>query len=237
MTEWKAKRFWKDTTVAPEGTGWHVLLDQRPVRTPAKASMILPTEVMAAAIAAEWAAQEGEIAPLSMPVTRSANAAIDRVAPQQAEVAQMLAAYAETDLLCHRAAHPEGLATRQAEDWDPILDWAAETLEARLLATQGVLPIKQPQRSLDRVAQTIAAVEPFHLTALHDLVTLSGSVLLGLAVAHEHLDPDTAWRLSRIDEDWQIEQWGHDDEAEANEAYRAAQFGHAVRFWRLASGE
>jgi len=237
MTEWKAKRFWKETTVTSEGDGWQVLLDQRPVRTPAKAAMILPTEPMAQAIAEEWASQEGEIDPLSMPVTRSANAAIDRVAPQQAEVAEMLAAYAETDLLCHRAGQPEALATRQAEGWDPVLDWAAESLGARLVATEGVLPATQPANSLARIADELGRVEPFRLTALHDLVTLSGSVLLGLAVAHGRLDPDTAWGLSRIDEDWQIEQWGPDEEAAAQTAHRAAQFAHAVRFWRLASSE
>ncbi|AHM03974.1 Chaperone [Roseibacterium elongatum DSM 19469] len=237
MTEWKAKRFWKQATVTRDADGWQVLLDGRPVRTPAKAAMILPSEDMAQAIALEWDAQQDEIAPLTMPVTRSANAAIDRVATQHAEVAEMLAAYGETDLLCHRADHPDELVARQTADWDPLLDWAADRLGARLFPTAGVLPVAQPRDSLDRLGQVIAETGPFRLTALHDLVTLSGSAVLGLAVAYGRLPPDDAWRLSRIDEDWQIEQWGRDEEADAMAAHKAGQFSHAAWFWHLASGE
>jgi hypothetical protein len=152
MTGWKAKRFWKDATVVQDASGWHVLLDGRPVRTPAKAAMDLPTEEMASAIAGEWAAQGEEIDPLSMPVTRSANSAIDRVATQHREVAEMLAAYAETDLLCHRADGPERLCDLQAEAWDPILDWAAERFGARLVPTTGILPSVQPEPALRRLS-------------------------------------------------------------------------------------
>lgn len=237
MTEWKAKRFWKDVAVVEEGGAWQVRLDARPVRTPAKSELRLPTRVMAEAMAAEWAAQEGEIDPMSMPVTRSANAAIDRVAPQKDEVVQMLAAYAETDLLCHRADHPKELANRQAQHWDPLLDWAAEAFGARLFPTEGILAVDQPADSLARLAGILHDNGSFHLTALHDLVTLSGSLILGLSVAHGRLAPDDAWAFSRIDEDWQIEQWGEDEEALAFARARAAQFSHAAYFWRLSSGE
>ncbi|MDG4650233.1 ATP12 family protein [Roseibacterium sp. SDUM158017] len=235
MSGWKAKRFWKDVSVARNEGGWHVLLDSRPVRTPAKAAMDLPTEAMALAVAEEWAAQEGDIDALSMPVTRSANSAIDRVAPQHDEVAGMLAAYAETDLLCHRAESPEALAERQAKGWDPLLDWAAEAHGARLLATAGILPVAQPAESLERLALGLRALDPFRLTALHDLVTLSGSLILGLAVAGGRIDVEAGWRLSRIDEDWQIEQWGEDEEAAEAAAYKFEQFRHADRFWRLSA--
>jgi chaperone required for assembly of F1-ATPase len=235
MTEWKARRFWTDVTVAGAAGGWQVLLDSRPVRTPAKAPMDLPTEAMAQAVAKEWAAQEDEIDPLGMPITRSANSAIDRVEPQHGEVAGMLAAYAETDLLCHRADAPETLARRQAEGWDPLLDWAAEAYGARLWPTAGILPVEQPPGSLRRLHATVRELDAFRLAALHDLVTLSGSLVLALAVARRRIDPEIGWALSRIDEDWQIEQWGEDEEAARAAARKFDQFRHADRFWSLAS--
>lgn len=236
MTEWKAKRFWSAAkSVALDTGGWQVELDGRPVRTPAKAPMILPTAVMADAVAAEWDAQDKEIKPLTMPVTRSANAAIDRVVPQKAEVAAMLAAYAETDLLCHRADSPAELVERQSQGWDALLDWAREELSAPLIATAGILAVAQPPQSLSRIAEEVASTDEFQMTALHDLVSLSGSVVLGLAVAHKRLSPQEAWDLSRIDEVWQIEQWGEDEEATELAQAKCAQFLHAAWFWTLSS--
>lgn len=214
---------------------WHVLLDGRPVRTPAKAAMDLPTEKMAQAIAKEWAAQTDVIDPLSMPVTRSANSAIDRVAPQKAEVADMLAAYAETDLLCHRADGPDRLRQQQAVEWDPLLDWADVEFGARLYPTYGILPVAQPEQALARLSKTVHAIDSFRLTALHDLVSLSGSLILGLAVARGRLDISEAWRISRIDEAWQIAQWGEDEEAADVAAHKFGEFEHAMRFWALSN--
>lgn len=233
MKEWTAKRFWTDVTVGRGEGGWHILLDTRPVRTPSKTPLDLPTEAMAQAVAEEWAAQDGVIDPRTMPVTRSANSAIDRVRPQHAEVAAMLSAYAETDLLCHRAEAPDRLAEIQAEGWDPILDWAAETFGARLTPTAGILPVAQAPEALSRLSGAVSAADDFRLTALHDLVALSGSLILGLAVAHGRLDPEEAWALSRIDEEWQIAQWGRDEEADATAAYKFDEFLHAHRFWGL----
>lgn len=236
MSEWTAKRFWKDTSLAEAEGGWQVLLDARPVRTPLKSAMVLPTREMADVVAAEWHAQEGVIDPLSMPVTRSANAAIDKVTVQHSEVAAMLAAYAETDLLCHRAEAPKELADQQNKGWNPVLDWAAETYSAPLAVVSGILPADHPDESLAIYARVVAGYRPFSLTALHDLVTLSGSLVLGLSVANGQIEPDTAWRLSRIDEDWQVSQWGEDeDAAEAAEIKRRA-FLHAATFLGLAQG-
>jgi len=235
MTEWKAKRFWTSAAVIESDGGYQIELDGRPVRTPGKLPLVLPTRAMAEAVAAEWDAQEGEIKPLTMPVTRSANSAVERVTPGHAEVAAMLSAYAETDLLCYRADAPQDLAERQAGGWDPLLDWAAETYGARLHTTVGVLPVPQPEDSLATLAAVVVRVPAFHLTALHDLVTLSGSLILGLATAEGRLSPDDAFDLSRIDEDYQIEQWGADEEAAEFAAARRAQFLHAHRFWQLAS--
>lgn len=232
---WKAKRFWTEVSVAEAEGGFAVHLDARCVMTPGKLPLTLPTRPMAEAVAAEWAAQEDEIQPLTMPVTRAANSAIERVTPQRPEVAAMLAAYAETDLTCHRADAPQALAERQAAAWDPLLDWAADRFGARLFATAGILPVEQPPASLAALRAHVDGFDPFHLTAFHDLVALSGSLVLGLAVAHDHLDPETAWSMSRIDEDWQIEQWGPDDEAEAVTALKRKDFHRAKAFWRLAA--
>jgi chaperone required for assembly of F1-ATPase len=238
MTGWKAKRFWRDVTVAPTaegaGTSGHtVWLDSRMLKTPGKRDLILPTRDLANGIAEEWAAQGEDIQPLTMPLTRAANSAIERVAPQRVEVADMLAAYAETDLLCHRATDPTELQAQQAAAWDPLLEWAAAAHGARLHPTEGILAIAQPPESLGRIRTHLRAMDPFHLTALHDLVTLSGSVVLGLAVAEGHLDPDSGWRISRIDEEWQIALWGRDEEAEELAQAKRAQFHQAHRFWTL----
>lgn len=234
---WKAKRFWTEVTVAEaegEGEGgFAVHLDGRRVMTPGKLPLTLPTRPMAEAVAGEWAAQQDEIRPLSMPVTRAANSAIERVAPNRAEVAAMLAAYGETDLTCHRAETPERLAARQTAAWDPLLDWLAERHGARLVPTAGLLPVDQPRESLAALSEHVSGLDAFRLTGLHDLVTLSGSIVIGLAVAHDHLDPATGWTASRIDEDWQIEQWGRDEEADASAAFKRQDFHRAKAFWEL----
>lgn len=236
MSDWKAKRFWTETTVERVGDGWQVLLDGRPVRTPRKAAMILPTQDMAQAVAAEWDAQQGLINPLLMPMTRSANAAIDKVATQHAEVAAMLAAYAETDLLCHRADAPVELVDQQNKGWNPVLAWAETTYSAPLNVVTGILPAPQPDQSLATYARIVAGYPPFSLTALHDLVALSGSLLLALHVADGQMPPESAWQLSRIDEDWQIALWGEDEEAAEEAAIKRAAFLHAASFLRLSQG-
>ena len=167
-----------------------------------------------------------------MPYTRSANAAIDKVAHQFQEVADMLAAYAESDLLCHRADAPAPLVDRQAEAWDPLLDWAQDTFGGRLIATQGIMPVDQSPVALAAVSAPLYAATPFELTALHDLVALSGSLVIGLAVTQGHLDAETAWHVSRIDEDWQAEQWGHDDMAVAAAEVKRQAYHHAADFHR-----
>ncbi len=232
MTGWTPKRFWTSATVEPEGAGFAVRLDGRAVRTPAKAPLILPTRAMAEDVAAEWAAQGDRIDPETMPATRAANSAIDKLSVQQAEVAAMLAEYGGNDLLCHRAAEPPALVARQAAAWDPLLLWAAEALDAPLAVTTGVMPAAQPAASLARLAAEVAGLDPFRLAAFHDLVTLSGSLVLALAVIRGRIGPEEAWALSRIDEDWQAELWGEDAEAAAAGARRRAAFLQACRFFR-----
>lgn len=233
MTEWKARRFWTASAVERTGQGFQVLLDARPLRTPGKLPLILPTADLARAVADEWDAQADLIDPHAMPLTRAANSAIEKVAPHHADVADMLAAYGGTDLLAYRADQPVELARRQAEAWDPLVDWAATDLRAPLRITHGVMPVDQDARSLSHLRRHLAGLDVFGLTALHDLVTLPGSLVLGLAVIRGRIDAGTAFALSRIDEDFQIECWGADDEAGAAAEGRRQAMLIAERFWHL----
>ncbi|WP_171133744.1 MULTISPECIES: ATP12 family chaperone protein [unclassified Ruegeria] len=235
MSDWKPKRFWKQSAVVEAEGGFTVELDGRRVKTPAKAGLILPTQAMAKAVALEWDAQEKEIDPVTMPVTRSANAAIDKVTHQHAEVADMLAGYGDSDLLCYRATHPQELRHRQASKWDPALDWAAEALDARLSPVDGVLHQPQPSEAVARLTQRVHAFDAFQLAAFHDLVSLSGSLVLGFATAMNWRNPDAIWEISRLDELWQIEQWGHDEEAAAAAEVKRVAFLHAKHFFDLSN--
>ncbi|RJL16706.1 ATP12 family chaperone protein [Paracoccus siganidrum] len=233
MSEWKARRFWKAAGVRPAGTGWEVALDDRPLRTPGKQPLVLPTGALAQAIAAEWDAQDQVIDPNAMPLTRAANSAIEKVRANFDAVADMLAEYAGTDLLCYRAEQPEELVRRQAEGWDPLIDWAATELRAPLRITHGVIPVAQDAGALRRLRACLDELDDFGLTALHDLVTLPGSLILGLAVIHGRIGAEEAFRLSRIDDIFQAERWGADEEAaEAAEGRRLAVLA-AARFWDL----
>lgn len=233
MTEWKARRFWQTAAVEPAGDGWQVVLDGKAVRTPGKRALLLPTRALAQAIADEWDAQADVIDPAAMPLTRAANSAIEKVAPQFDAVADMLAAYGETDLLCYRAGAPAALAERQAVGWDPLIDWAARTFKAPLKITEGVIPVAQDAAVLARLRARLDGLTPWQLTALHDLVTLPGSLILGLAVLEGRLDADAAHTLARLDEAFQAEQWGRDDEAEAAAASRLAAMQVAARLLDL----
>ena len=233
MSDWKPKRFWTESAVVETEGGFTVELDGRRVKTPAKAALVLPTRGMADEVVAEWDAQEKVIDPTVMPFTRSANAAIDKVHHQHAEVADMLADYGDSDLLCYRAVHPQELQQRQAEHWDPVLDWAAETLSARLLPVAGVLHQPQSAEALETLRQRVHGLNDFQLAAFHDLVSLSGSLILGFAAAQNRADAEEIWQISRLDEQWQIDQWGHDDEAHAVAETKKAAFLHAKRFFDL----
>lgn len=231
MSEWKQKRFWTDAQASQTEAGWTVQLDGRNVKTPAKAALTLPTRALADAIAAEWQAQDDVVNPLSMPFTRSANAAIDKVAPQHGEVADMLAAYGDADLLCYRADSPEALVKRQAETWDPYLDWAAQTLNARLVPRVGVIHESQDGAALETLAKRVHAMTAFELAAFHDLVSLSGSLILGFAAAQDLHATPMIWAASRVDETWQQEQWGDDEEALEVAEIKKASFLHAKAFF------
>lgn len=229
MSEWAAKRFWTEAGVTDTDAGHGIALDGRAVRTPAKAELIVPTRALAEAIAAEWNAVETRIDPQVMPFTRTANAALDKVAHQRAEVAQMIASYGETDLLCYRASAPQELVLRQREEWDPLLDWADAELGARLRPTEGVMPVSQHADAMARLRADVERRGVFGLTALHDLVALSGSLVIGLAAYRDAHGIDDLWQTSRLDEAWQAEVWGIDEEAEEMAEVKHAAFLHAKR--------
>ncbi len=234
MSERAIKRFWKVTSVSDCDDGFEVRLDDRSVKTPAKRSLTLPTREMANRLAAEWDAQQEAVVPTNMPWTRSANAAIDKVATQRQEVAEHLAGYAETDLLCYRADGPEGLVARQAANWDPMLDWAAGTFGARLSVTSGVMPIGQSTADIERLAAKMRGMSVFQMTGFHDLVTLTGSFILGLAATESVESPGRLWAASRVDEMWQFEHWGEDEEAVEHANTKKNAFFHAVDFFHAA---
>ncbi len=237
MSEWAPKRFWTSADVAEHETGFGVVLDGRPVRTPAKSPLIVPTAPLARAIAAEWEAQADRIDPTTMPFTRGANAAIDKVAVQHGEVADMLADYGDSDLLCYRADSPAELVARQSAAWDPMLDWAATQFGARLSVHAGVMHVPQAPDALKRLRAEVHAFDAFELAAFHDLVSLSGSLILGLAAARQQALAATIWDLSRIDEEWQRELWGADEEAQEVADRKKAAFLQAQTFLLLARND
>lgn len=230
------RRFWTDVAVESDTDGFTIRLDDRQLRTPAQALLRVPTLALAEAIAAEWRAIEDIVRPETLPFTRAANVAIDRVAPAPDPVIDMLAAYGETDLICYRAAEPEALRLRQSEAWDPLLHWSAEALGAPLRPVTGLMPQDQPAASVAALRAEVARHGPLGLTALHDLVTLSGSLVIGLAVALDARAPGEAWALSRVDEMWQAEAWGEDDEAIEAAALRATAFLRAALLHEMLAG-
>lgn len=230
MSAWVAKRFWTDATVTEAPGGFTVQLDGRAVKTPAKAALIVPTRALAEAIAAEWQAQDGVIRPETMPVTRAANSALDKVVPQFDGVVAEVAKYGATDLLCYR--EPEGPLRDRQHAWDEMLAWA-ETIGAPLVVTSGVVPIDQPPESVSTLHTRVSERTAFELVALHDLVAISGSLILGLAVFEGRIDVSAAFALSRLDETWQAEQWGVDEDAAETEEKRLQAFLQAGRFLQL----
>ena len=227
------KRFWKAVTVEPEGEGWGIRLDGRPVRTPARASLVVPTEALAQAIAKEWQSVEETIDPTAMPLTGLANAAIDRVAPEQKAFAERLARYADADLACYRAEAPRGLVARQEQSWDKLLGWARRRYDVDFVTTCGLMHVDQPGGTVERLSHAVTALDPFRLAGLSQLVTIGGSLLAGLAVLEKAMRPDDAWDTVSIDERWQLEQWGADDETESVLENRRRDFLAAARFLEL----
>ena len=227
------KRFYEAVTVTEEPGGFGVALDQRPLRTPARAPLMLPSRALAEAIAGEWAAQGAQLLAPTMALTRLANTALDRVAGREAAVATEIAAYADSDLLCYRADGPQRLVERQAAAWDPLLTWAQQALGSRFACVTGLVHHPQPADALEALGRGLERQGPFRLAALHTITTLTGSAVLALALRDGAIAPDAAWAAAHVDEDWQIEQWGADAQAEARRAARRREFDCALRLLDL----
>lgn len=214
------KRFYKVASVSEGGAPYRILLDGRGVRTPRKRQLEVRSVQLARRIAAEWDAQRVSIDPRTMPVTRIVNSALDGVADSMAEVRGDFVAYCGSDLLCYRAENPATLVARQAEAWQPTLDWAEQALGVRLVVVAGVMPVAQSEDARAAVERAIADLDPVRLAALHVVTSLTGSAVLALSVLHGRLTAEEAWRAAHVDEDFQIELWGEDDEARERRTLR-----------------
>ena len=228
------KRFYKVASVAVLAKAgseapYGIELDGSAVKTPKKRVLAVTSRDFADAIAAEWAAQDKLIDPATMPLTRIANTAIDAVADMMADVAEDIAKFAGSDLLCYRSEGPQALVARQAAAWDPVLTWAHKDLGARFILAQGIVPIEQPARSLEQIAKALENYDAFQLSSLHIITTLTGSALLALAFARGVVTRDAIWAAAHVDEDWQIEQWGEDEEAQTRRAGREREFTAAAQ--------
>jgi chaperone required for assembly of F1-ATPase len=227
------KRFYDQVAIEDEGGGVAVLLDGRPVRTPGKAPFVLPNAALAEAVAEEWRGQGTRIDPETMPLTRLANSVIDGVKGAEGAVVDDILNYARSDLLCYRAEGPRGLVALQTEHWDPILAWAKQELGAKMRLAEGVMHVEQPPTSLDALRRQLAGFDPWSLAALHVMTGLAGSALLALAVALRRLSPEEAWDAAHVDEDWQIGQWGEDEEAKKRRENRHRDFAAAAKMLTL----
>jgi chaperone required for assembly of F1-ATPase len=224
------KRFWKEVTIVASDDGLSIALDDRPVRTPGRALLAVPTRALIDAIADEWRGVGATIDPRAMPLTGLANAAIDRVATDPIGFAAGLTAYGESDLLCYRAEAPPPLVDRQNATWNPVLDWARARYDVHFAVTAGIIHTPQPPATLARLADALAARTPFELAALSPIVTISGSLVLALMLAEGAIDPDAAWNAAHLDEQWQAQMWGEDDLAIGAREARRQDFNAGVQF-------
>jgi chaperone required for assembly of F1-ATPase len=227
------RRFWRQADVVQLGDGWGVTLDGKPVRTPARAAVEVPTEALARAIALEWNGVGERIDPGALPLTGLANAAIDRIATDRDTFVTGLANYAEGDLACYRAEGPPQLVARQAESWDALLGWARRRFDVDFRTTDGVMHVDQPAATVERLSHSLTILDPFRLAGLAPLVTIGGSLVAALAVLEGALSAAQAWDAVSIDDRWQLEQWGADAEAEAALANRRHEFHAAAQFLDL----
>jgi chaperone required for assembly of F1-ATPase len=229
------KRFYKSAEAAKRDGGFCILLDGRPVRTPAKNIVTVPGEKLALALAEEWNAQAEVIDPANMPLTRLVNSAIDGVAREEDAVRAEIVKYAASDLLCYRAEGPPRLVENQRAKWDPVLDWAEEALGARFRLAEGIVFVDQPVEALEAVAAALARLDIFRLAAMSVVTTLTGSALLALALLEKRLTVEEAWAAAHVDEDWNAELWGEDEEAAERRQRRFAEIKAAARIIALAA--
>ena len=229
------KRFWEAAVAIATEDGYAIALDGRRVKTPAKADLILPTEEMANAVAAEWNSVGDTIDPREMPLTGLANAAIDRIAPDKAQFAKGVALYSESDLTCYRAEGPDALVQWQQEAWDVLLEWARRRYDVDFAICTGVMHVEQPADTVRKLSHEVMALDAFYLAGLSQMVTIGGSLVAALAVNEEMMPADAVWEAVSLDDRWQLEEWGEDAEARAALDARRRDFLAAARFLELLS--
>jgi chaperone required for assembly of F1-ATPase len=222
------KRFYKDAGVKEAEGGFAVTLDGRPIRTPSGRVVAVPVRSLAEAVAAEWQAQGETLDPLTMPLTRFANSVVEGVIDRADLVRDDIAKYLQSDLLFYRAGHPEELVQRESRHWDPVLDWARDSLGAHFILAEGVMHASQPDSAV-AAARAALPTDPWAIAAAHIVTTVTGSALLALALLHDVRDPDQVWAAAHVDEDWNGEQWGVDEEAALRRAARQVDFRAAVQ--------
>ncbi|WP_315811472.1 ATP12 family chaperone protein [Bradyrhizobium sp. SZCCHNR2028] len=225
------KRFYKEAGTAAAEGGFNVTLDGRPIRTPSGRVVIVPAGELAEAVAAEWQAQGDSIDPATMPLTRFANSVVQSVVDRTDDVREDIAKYLQSDLLFYRAGHPEGLVAREAEHWDPVLDWARDSLGAHFILSEGIMHVTQPGAAV-QAARGALPTGPWTVAATHVVTTLTGSALLALALVHGVRDPGQVWAAAHVDEDWNVAQWGADEEAMSRRAAKQIDYEAAVRILR-----
>jgi chaperone required for assembly of F1-ATPase len=223
----RRKRFYANVDVLETDSGFAVTLDGKPIRTPSGRQVAVPAREIADAVAAEWQAQQETIDPLSMPLTRFANSVVQSVVDCADAVADDIAKYLQSDLLFYRAGHPEALVAREARHWDPLLFWAADVLGAHFILAEGIVHVRQPDSAV-AAARAAFPADPWSIAALHVVTTLTGSALLALALTHGVLDPHQVWAAAHVDEDWNAEKWGADEEVGARRAARLVDFRAAA---------
>ncbi len=231
------KRFWKSADVVEGEDAYGILLDSRPVKTPARADLAVPTRALADAIAAEWNECDNEVDPRAMPLTGLANAAIDRIGPAMRQHAEGLARYGESDLTCYRADSPEMLVRWQEESWDALLAWARRRYDVDFVTCSGVMHVAQPDDTVRKLAQSVAALDSFELAGLTPLVTIGGSRIAALALCARMVPAEAAWDAVSLDDRLHLEQWGDDKEARAALDARRRDFMAAARFLELLSSD
>jgi chaperone required for assembly of F1-ATPase len=223
----RRKRFYARAGVVDGPDGFAVVLDDKPTRTPSGRAVVAPSLEIADGIAAEWEAQQEFIDPMTMPLTRLANSVVNGVVDQVDAVADDIAKYFGSDLLFYRAGHPEALVAREAEHWDPVVFWAADTLGAHFILAEGIVHVRQPDAAIT-AARAALPKDAWSIAALHVVTTLTGSALLALALLRGLLDPDQVWKAAHVDEDWNSEKWGEDEEVAARRAARLVDFRAAA---------
>src|SRR5215208_1674582 len=232
MTARHSRRFFRQAALTGSGP-FGIALDGRRLKTPAKRDFVVPSLALAEGIVAEWNGQGDRVDPDRMALTKLVNTAIDRVMGSEDKIIDDIIAFASTDLVCYRATEPEGLVQREGKAWDPVLDWAAEFYDAEFQTVEGVIHRMQDDAAMQAVRRYLAGLDVMRLCGIHNLTSMTGSALIATALNEGFLEPEDAWRAAHVDEDWQIERWGRDEEATQRRAKQEEEFRQTVRFQDL----